>query len=77
MKKIILLLLFLLSFSSCVNDLNIATGLKTGDKRYTETDYCIIVEKCIGFNGLGDATWKYEKIIPKDSIKQEITHEKL
>jgi hypothetical protein len=72
MKKIIILLFFLLSFSSCINDLNTATGLKKGDKRFTETDYCIIVEECIGFDGLNDTIWKYKKVIPKDSIKQEI-----
>lgn len=77
MKKFILLLFFLLAFSSCVNDLNIAIGLKKGDRRFTETDYCIIVEKCTGFNALNDAFWEYEKIIPKDSIKQEISLEQL
>jgi len=72
MKKFILLLFFILAFSSCNNDLNTAIGLKVGDRRYTETDYCIVVEKCTGFNGLHDAYWKYEKIIPKDSVKQKI-----
>ena len=72
MKKIIVLLLFLLVFSSCYNDLNDATGLKKGDRRYTETEYCIVVEKCDGFNALNYAFWKFERIIPKDSINQEI-----
>lgn len=72
MKKIIAFLLFLLAFSSCNNDLNTATKLKVGDRRYTETDYCIIVEKCTGFNSLNGAFWEYERIIPKDSIKREI-----
>lgn len=69
MKKL-LLLLSLVVLSSCTNDLNTAIGLKIGDRRYTETDYCIVVEKCTGFNGLHDAYWEYEKIIPKDSINQ-------
>ena len=72
MKKTTLLLLLSLILSSCVNDLNIATGLKKGDKRFTETDYCIIVEECIGFDAWDDAIWKYKRVIPKDSIKQEI-----
>lgn len=72
MKKIIALLLFLLAFSSCNNDLNDAIGLKKGDRRYTETEYCIVVEKCTGFNAQNDAFWEFEKIIPKDSIKQVI-----
>lgn len=72
MKKIILLPLFLLAFSSCYNELNDAIGLKEGDRRFTETEYCIVVEKCTGFTGLNKAVWAYEKIIPKDSIKQEI-----
>lgn len=77
MKKTTALLLLLWAFSSCNNDLNIATGLKRGDRRYTETKYCIIVEKCEGFDGLNNAIWEYEKIIPKDSIKQEIPLEQL
>lgn len=72
MRKIILLLFFLLAFSSCVNDLNTAIGLKRGDRRFTETQYCIVVEKCEGFDGLNNAVWEYEKIIPKDTIKQEL-----
>lgn len=74
MKKIIVILLFLLAFSSCNNDLNYATGLKEGDRRFTETEYCIVVEKCTGFNVLHDAFWEFERIIPKDSIKQKIPY---
>lgn len=68
MKKL-LFLLSLVVLSSCTNDLNTAIKLREGDKRFTETECCIVVEKCTGFNVLHEAFWEYEKIIPKDSIK--------
>ena len=68
MKKItIVLLLFLLAFSSC-NETNNIIGLKKGDKRVTITEHYIYVEECTGRNGFDMAFWKYEKIISKDSI---------
>ena len=79
MKKIIgFLCLFLMLLVSCDNnDINSIIGLKEGDLRITVTENYIYVEKCSGFNFIGDVFWQYEKILNKDStnyyiIKNEI-----
>ena len=69
MKKIIgFLCLFLMLLVSCDNnDINSIIGLKEGDLRITVTENYIYVEKCSGFNFIGDVFWQYEKILNKDS----------
>jgi len=71
MKKFIVLLLLLLVVCSC-DETNTIIGLSKGDKRVTITEHYIYVEKCTGINGFDVPFWKYERIISKDSINQEI-----
>ena len=56
---------------SC-DETNTIIGLSKGDKRVTITEHYIYVEECTGINGFDMPFWKYERIISKDSINQEI-----
>lgn len=72
MKKLLLLLLSSLILSSC-SESNAIIGLKKGDKRVTITQHYIYIEECVGVTNLNhNATWKYERIINRDSIGQRI-----
>lgn len=70
MKKIILFSFLILTLTSCHEEYNII-GLKKGDKRTIETEHYIYIERCTGRAGIGASTWKYEKIISKDSISYD------
>ena len=70
MKKIILLALFaMILVISCTNGQINGIQLHTGDTKTYETKEYLIIYEVVGFNGFGEASWKFKKIInKKDSL---------
>ena len=61
MKKLVLIL-FVLIISSCINGVSKKIPLKKGDTRITITDKHVIHEKCSGFDNFGTPHWEFEYI---------------
>ena len=90
MKKLILLfnfallicgLLLAVVMCGCVQSVGssrlgkrMAVPIEEGATRFTITSDYIIVETCNGHNGFGVPSWKCDKIMINDSIKEKLIH---
>ncbi len=71
MKKFVLVL-FVLTISSCGNGVSKRIPLKNGDTRITITDEHVIHEKCSGFNSFGTPLWGLEYIESRDEYELKL-----
>ena len=66
MKKIICICFSILLLIGCAKEgRNVSYEYEEGDLKLTFTRDYIIIDSCTGFNGFGQAFWKYNKTISR------------